>query len=1268
MQLPPSLKKSQAFFTALLAKNNWNRPFILLSFFLLIVLLVSFIIPQLNFGRFYGTDGYSHLIATNQMASSKGLSDFYNNLGDTVSDPSDDTNWFNYPFGLWLFGATIAKITGLPPITADFFFSTLFLLIIVGSFYVFSSLWLVSREQKLCATLFLLSMPASSIPIMNYSPSIFIIPLLFITLYIIFKEPFTWKLLPIAWLSMFIIVISHTGTFMFLISFFVVFFLLYCLLWGKFSKSLFTAIFSLLIIYIISVMWFPNIIHQYENKAQMFLLPGKLFETTFNFTLPGDLLQLFYQNLLVEHQIVYVVIISALLFVVSKILIYIHRKTALFLLKSENFPAFILPIQNMSHSVGATPFWLGPVHTIFSLVGFFHLDNKGKCFLFAALLTTLPVELLQASQGIFVGTGALRQISYLMIIIPITATLGFWHILGYLYNPQSKIKTRITSVLWIVVCLMMIITPILVTSYYLPIISGEDYAIEGLKWLGEKGDRTENVVGWGFRPVPVYTNMTAVDQVIESGTETKIFINFLRYIYFIPSNQIEQVNNFRKQFGVKYILSSDKMLRYFGGTTSNLTIDSNPALSKIYSSNDFRIYEVSSSKYRIPESNLADTISVKYQEGNYVIESNYYKVFLDINTPVIKRLGPPEKDLLNSGYITENFKITGTELLYPEGNLFELEDLECTNEIKDNQITYRTVLFNSKSQAPVGTLIIRYTFYPTVIKREYALYNDWIVAKSSPQMNVQYTLRISSLQNQFIIKNDETKLERRTMVYEDSINKNVNIEDFFIHDGDNGIYITFAGLSPQPSSITYSGTIGNNSNIAITQSSPVKPGASFLSTQFISTGSEYVAKKNIQSWEGIELMNYPDGMTPILLTGYPSPQQDSFINEKITTGYAVITDNSIPYTDVINPSINLQEIVKNNITIINSQKTGAAYFYDYATQETDMMSLMNYTNEKGIPDTGFIPDSFKYNLDTITILSNNKIPFIFSTLIDPTMNGAYAKGYRIPQIAYVNSEPTGVVLFPVSYPMSNSLLSTISDETIFLNWKATIDGAGNNDEIVLLIIRLQDIGDPAYTERFVQLFSYAKEKGLTFTSPARIADHFMQLQNISYSGFIDGDKASLNVTNTNKATVRNVTFKVTFPALTNGTYRVNDGAIVRLKHGNNQSILYVNMEIPADSTKNIIIEPDMQRKSFHIEIPQKPIIEGSNAITVKDVADIPLSGVEVFVDTDYYMTDKNGVVHVDLGRGYHTITVQSPGYEKYSSIINVKGRVFIIEQIIGRIF
>ena len=231
------------------------------------------------------------------MASSTGISDFYEKIGTYVSNPGSEENLYNYPFGLWLFGATIAKITGIPVLSAELIFVILFLLILLGSFYVYSSIFLESKEQQILAVLFLLSMPNAALSLLSYWPSVFILPFLFILLYIALKEPFQWKLFPIVWLSIFIITVSHTGTFIFLISFSILFFLLYCLFWGKFSLPMFIVILSTFIIYIFSLKWFPQIANQYEVKSTLFLSPGNFLATKFNFSLPLELGNIFYQNM-----------------------------------------------------------------------------------------------------------------------------------------------------------------------------------------------------------------------------------------------------------------------------------------------------------------------------------------------------------------------------------------------------------------------------------------------------------------------------------------------------------------------------------------------------------------------------------------------------------------------------------------------------------------------------------------------------------------------------------------------------------------------------------------------------------------------------------------------------------------------------------------------------------------------------------------------------------------------------------------------------------
>ncbi len=253
MQPRSGLKKIQSFFEEFQSKYSMSSIFILLFIFLLVVILFSFIFPILDFGRFFGTDDYTHLFHTEEMTSSTGISDFYEKMGTQVSNPDNNENMFNYPFGLWLFGATIVKVTGITYLSAELLFVILFLLILIGSFYVYSGIFLESKEQKIMAILFLLSMPSASLSLLSYRPSIFILPFLFILLYIAFREPVQWKLFPFAWLSIFVIIISHTGTFIFLISFSVVFFLLYCLIWGRSSVPIFIVLLSTFIIYIFSL-------------------------------------------------------------------------------------------------------------------------------------------------------------------------------------------------------------------------------------------------------------------------------------------------------------------------------------------------------------------------------------------------------------------------------------------------------------------------------------------------------------------------------------------------------------------------------------------------------------------------------------------------------------------------------------------------------------------------------------------------------------------------------------------------------------------------------------------------------------------------------------------------------------------------------------------------------------------------------------------------------------------------------------------------------
>ena len=268
----------------------------------------------------------------------------------------------------------------------------LFLLILVGSFYVYSGSWLESREQKICAVLFLLSMPQYFDHHYELRPQVFLFFLSCSSRSIsCLKNRLTGNYSRLPWYPYLSSSSAMPEHLCFFSVFVMVFFLLYCLFWGKFSKPLYITIISTLshLCYLTCRGSLISQINMQYTSTEIFITRKFYSETHSILHCQGIWCVFFMIICWLNYQFVYVVILAAILFTVGRILIYIHRKTILFLSQSNTFPAFILPIQNLSHSTAACSLWLGPVHVIFSVFGFFHLDNKGKCFFFTALLTTL---------------------------------------------------------------------------------------------------------------------------------------------------------------------------------------------------------------------------------------------------------------------------------------------------------------------------------------------------------------------------------------------------------------------------------------------------------------------------------------------------------------------------------------------------------------------------------------------------------------------------------------------------------------------------------------------------------------------------------------------------------------------------------------------------------------------------------------------------------------------------------------------------------------
>ncbi|MFZ0005598.1 MAG: hypothetical protein WAK45_06915 [Methanoregula sp.] len=1280
-------------------QNEALDPVFLLTLFLVAVLLISFIIPVLHYGRFFGTDDYTHLFQTQQMAISSGISDFYEKMGNFVTDPSSGDNQYNYPFGLWLFGSIIAKITGLSVTSGVFILNIIFLLIIIGSFYIYSDAFLEIKDQKIFALLFLISMPNVTLLLLSYRPSIFILPFLFILIYIAIKEPFQWKLLPIIWLSSFVIIISHTGTFIFLVSFSIIFYLLYCLIWGKSSLPMYLVIISTFVIYILSLTWFPQIQNQYTEKSTLFLSPGNYLADKFNFDLPLQLGNVFYQNVILNQELVYAIILGAFIFVLGKIFLYIHRKVAESVKHSKNQFPLTLPISNISHSVAATPLWSGPLQIVFSFIGLFRLDSKGQCTLLTVLIVAVLPDILFLNA---ISTGALREISFLVIIIPITSALGFWQVISYLEtrNPQNK---KATFIVWLVVLLTVILTASLATSYYLPQVAGEDYVVNGMQWLSQQGNPSDVVVGYGLRQVPIYTNMTDVTYGLQNGYETRTFLGLLRSTLLdpdtIPAGDLQQL------FNLKYIMISDKIVANLGETGSMLEIDNDTALNKIYSSKDYGIYDIISSEIPSEKKVLAGNITVEKTTTSIQVQTDAYKIVLNGNYPVIEQFGTPTDNSLGEGFFLDSIQISGLRKGYvnpftplnetSEQNstvdAFMLNNISIVPQMNNNQLRYQTILKdpNGNNEA---SLVIQYTFYPTSIKREFLISNDWVTSTAPSQMNTEVSTDLFVPLNDFIITGNQTAVTRHIYPSQDNVKLNNNFDELYIYDRDSGICLKNEPTAPSPNVLTYRGsTIYNMSSVSFSQTDSLEPGATLHITQFLSPGDQITAENNIHSQDGISLLDYPDGIVPIMLVGYRTPTSDLGSSDYVNEGYNILLNDSVPYTEGVLPqqniimsqnssiseggnvtiqnttkigTVDLSSINSRGIKIIGSSSTGVANtFNNYSTQASDIEAVISAASESHIPLIGYMPSMLEYNLDTLKIISDDHFSLMLPTYVSPPYYGIIGQQIRDPELAMYHNSPTNIALLPVSAPTSSELSSQIDPFTTLSAWKATIDESVAMNEMALFIIRSGDIGNPAYTDYIQSLISYANNNGLTFTTPDVIAEHYKEIQNIQYNGTVLNDVAMINMTNKNNKSATQVAFQVILPTLESGEYYVSKGKIVRMTQDNGNVILDISTDIPAYQTQEILVQPMEPRGKIIVNLP-KHMTEGLLNIKLQDEAGEPLRNAEVIIDTKYYLANAQGEVDVNLNRGIHTIKIQCPGFETYQSNLDVKGRLFgIIDEI-----
>ncbi|EHQ34323.1 glycosyltransferase family protein [Methanoplanus limicola] len=1178
----------------------------LLILFLIFVLTIAYFIPLLFFGRPFGTDTYTHLFHTMQIYNTDSLFSFYEEVGKIVFNPGLNENSYNYPFGSWLFIAVISKISGLKPILTAGIFSALYLAVIISTYYVYSGSFLMYKWQKILSILFLLSMPIAAISLETFRPSVFVIPFLLLAFYFAYSEKLSLKTVVIITLMSITIALSHAGTFIYLMIFSIVFFLAGCLFQGKFYKTVYFILASSFFVYWVTVRVFPHLLPQYANKSSMFMIPGNFMATKLHIFFADDLSYILYNNMFVNDEFVYALIYSALFFALGQFLIYVNKffiQKYNEIKKSRNYA--LIPA-SISHSSLLIPFWIGPVHTILSFAGFFRLDSKGKCFMISLLAVTVLPAWINETEDIAGATGVLREINYLILIIPVSAVLGFSKITEILQQ-KKKGGRFLLLLLTLAIISSAIIIPLIGNAYYNNKFSGDDYIINGMTWLSGTGSPDEKVVGVGYRNIPIFTEKQDSTYGLMQGSRTKTFTKILNRVYFYGDGN--HAMEHYTLFGTRYYLLSDKLISNLHGKPEDLTIDHNIDLDRIYSCRDFGIYSLSlqSGNTLMPNEGYHKNSGPTINEigSGFEINTEAYKISVDKYNPTIKYIGDNYHNLLQEGSINEmasfyfystDEQFSPSQYSFNSGNNYEIKR-------DNNQLIYRTIIKN-KDRINISTAEVRYTFYPEIIKREYIISNDRIENEERVPMLLYFNSEFFSPSNNFFYFNNNERYEKTIYPSQDCVELDDKFERIYISEGDSGIFIDYEDTSVYPDYLYYKGIIScEYSVIGLRQYEIVEPGASVHITQYISAGAETTAERRINEQNRVSLHLYPDGILPLIFCSYNS-------------GTVLAGPGEFREISTKNSSIKLTE------TLGRTQK------------EINLKSLKQYSVEN--------------------------TPYITSIMINvPYYNLINNEGLRHPQNVLIDGEETDIIILPISKPATNILSFTNNSEKFFEDWEKVAESASENNDMALFLITESDISNQMKSGKMDEFLNYAEILGLFPVSADETARHFRLIGNIEYNFAEENDKITITARNKNNEAVKGLTFRIKMPAVKDGSYIAQNSKIVKEQISGDQKIIFVSVNLEPGESKKISILPDFERKKLLAEI-SGCLGEGEAKIKITDDKGEEIDKATVIIDSEIYYTDENGIIEVFLRRGEHKIIVKKAGYTMYSYEFVVTDRISAI--------
>jgi len=1229
---------------------KYDRSGILLLFLIALCFLAYFM-PTILFFSPSGTDVYSHAYNTQNMADANSLFGFYE------ESFKNEYQGYDYPFGMWYFGSILMKITGMSSMELAIILPLAALSILLILYYIFALELLKNSEGAILSTIFMVSMPVLAISMLNFSTSRFVVLFLIPILFIALRKPDIRTAL-ISLILVFTLGFSHTGTFMFLIFFSIMYFLIYATIWKKFDSGFFILIVSLLFVYVQIAQWFPFVQPQYINKGRFLLTMADSLASVSGLEFFSEMGTIFYENIFVANNIIYAIFWSSLLYALAKLIITTRVNVENRFTSPKKFAALPLigNFSQITHDVVAIPFWIGPVHTVLAAIGFFKLDARGKC-IFLALIGTAFVPGVMKFADSMGGTTS-REIFYLFLIIPVAATAGFYVLVPFVKRHTTKKYQSIPVIgIYSLILIPLIIAPIVGSIYYMPAISGTDQEKTNLQWLSTTGNSFEGVEGPGYRErIDIYAQKLTPS--VESGSESIRYWDDLHKTYFYEG--AEDYTHDLNSFNIKYILQSDRALKGFIEGAESLKISTNKMLDRICASDDnFSIYRYISpqeldQKIRKEEFPLVFTSnnnSLQKYGSLYLFENDYYKVKLGETTPGIRYIGTTTESLLGGGVLADLLTITWSGEYNEDIASYSLDDLDYDVTREGNRIIYQTTIYNDKNTQKWATLIIKYIFYEKAFKREIIIANDWQNYESGVKMNCGMTQMVFAPFDSFEIMQMTEGLEKpvRKHIYPSEDNvvlKNTIFNEIFINESEKGLLIKYGDTMPYPQQLVYRGSpyYEGVGNIVIGLNRYLNPSEPFILEQYYSVGTAQDSKDFIDEYTSVSRWDFAGGITPVVITG-----------NAVNSGGAEPVRNmfkrlEIPYNKIWSKEGNGFLVNSTPISQVNVYSNGK--FLTQAQQRSTIKNALMVTGASGSLFANYL-----YNLDSIRALSEAGGMYTEAYTVYPPYGIIDQSGYREAKRAYIEGNLTDVVMFPVSMPFSYMLRPQYEADEAIQQWSDIITGAQKNEGIIIFQWDIQDLADTNSLNEIEEMLYHAVQNGISFTTLDDTATHYLLMQNVYADVTRDIDEVHLAITNANPYPVTQATYRVVLPTI-DGTapYIVENGIISRQYVTGDTAVLFVSCDINAGETKEVVVHPSFERKQFLIDANE--LFKGASTIVIMDNDNCPVKDVRLTVQGKTYESDEDGRVFLNINRGEYVAVIEKPGYTSVRSVIEVKGRIY----------